>query len=310
MKMKFKNVALSLALLSLGIGGCYDESSSDYPTEVVHVNQLSIEKAQTVFATQVSQIPVSRVIETAVSTTSFSPGIVTPDWSKAKLNLEDDKSYVNVPICTSKSFSVYSPLVKDWVRMSQRLLVIQNDITLVNSLYLVYIVPEEVAIRDHQEQVADYYDGNGMNGNFTGTLIYTLLQESSPVYVAHYENGQLKEEASILDENTMENNIGKSIEEALEGYSLRLTSTILSSEYPESDEGDDNDSDLDFIDDSWSEGNGWSVEIGDGLFTLRWEKTTINGTKVWIVKGEDGKYYYAIDTDEDDKADTIIGEVI
>lgn len=266
--------------------GCQEDPLDNGRKEGLRPGQLTVEEARDLFEKYAANVG-SRGVETDDSRGSLNPGIITPTWEDATLSTTRVNSFVNVPVGTAHNYRVKSPYNEDWVEVSQKLVVVQEDATQRRSVYLLNLIPEgDFAVR-HKNGIADLCDAEQLPEDFSGLAVYTKTRGGLPVYVESYWEGQLEENVFLFDKDyTFEENLER-INTLLYGYTLQGDDVILSR--------------------SSSEGGGYDPGAGDSWqFHTEGNSFIYDGWTCWNSSDGKGNNYVVADTNGDGKPDTII----
>ena len=191
----------------------------------------TVEEANEMFTQYYMNYSASRSIDAEVSSIPLDPGMVTPAWEEAVLTSNEVNSYVNIPIQTAWKHYVKSPYNESWVEAPQKLVAVQDDMSQRRNLYVMTVVPEGIFAYKQANAFIYHCHGAKIPNKFSGLIIYTKPQGGIPIYMAHYNNGSLKQDVFLFDKaNTYQENVDK-INSMLTGYheqSVRRKTASLS----------------------------------------------------------------------------------
>lgn len=226
----------------------------------------------------------------------LNPGWIENDWKYAATSLAGANSYVSVPSQVSKAYLVKSPHNTGWVRMVQKLVVVQEDGTRRNNVYLLSIIPEGEYVRAYPEVIAEACKGGDMPDDFSGLIVYTRLEGGMVVYAGWYQEGWLGKEVFIFDKNySFEENITR-LNEVLKGYHVEEVKEATRSAFGwmGGDIGGN-------MGGSTGGGNDWMYRTEGAPFYR-------DGFKCWYATDSSGKRYVVADMNFDGHPDTILGD--
>lgn len=218
----------------------------------------------------------------------LNPGWIENDWKYAATSLAGANSYVSVPSQVSKTYLAKSPHNTGWVRMVQKLVVVQEDSTRRNNVYLLSIIPEGEYVRAYPEVIAEACKGGDMPDDFSGLIVYTRLEGGMVVYAGWYQEGWLGEEVFVFDKNySFEENITR-LNEVLKGYYVEEVKEVTRTS-PE------------WIGGNTGGGNNWTYRTEGSPFMR-------DGYLCWHATDSYGRKYIVADMDRDGRPDTILGD--
>lgn len=163
--------------------------------EILRPNQLTVEKAYEQYEVYMFHFTPSN------KKSDLNPGSITVDWEKATLSTNSVNSYVNVPLQATYNYKVKSVRNKEWVKVVQKLCVVQEDTTQRYSIYVLNVAPEGNFENKSRDYIIRSCKGGEMPNKFSGLVIYTKLFGGLPVYAARYWEGELIKEVFIFDKN-------------------------------------------------------------------------------------------------------------
>ncbi len=238
----------------------------------------------------------------------LNPGWIENDWKYAATSLAGANSYVSVPSQVSKAYLVKSPHNTGWVRMVQKLVVVQEDSTRRNNVYLLSIIPEGEYVRAYPEVIAEACKGGDMPDDFSGLIVYTRLEGGMVVYAGWYQEGWLGKEVFIFDKNySFEENITR-LNEVLKGYHVEEVKEATRSAFGwmggdigGSTGGNMGGSTGGNMGGSTGGGNDWMYRTEGAPFYR-------DGFKCWYATDSSGKRYVVADMNFDGHPDTILGD--
>ncbi len=235
----------------------------------------------------------------------LNPGWIENDWKYAATSLAGANSYVSVPSQVSKAYLVKSPHNTGWVRMVQKLVVVQEDSTRRNNVYLLSIIPEGEYVRAYPEVIAEACKGGDMPDDFSGLIVYTRLEGGMVVYAGWYQEGWLKNSVFIFNKHYLfEENI-KQLNEMLKGYHMEEVKDATRSGWMGGDMGGSTGGNTGgntggSTGGSTGGGNNWMYHTEGAPF---WQ----DGYQCWNATDSSGKKYIVADTNYDGIPDTILG---
>lgn len=234
----------------------------------------------------------------------LNPGWIENDWKYAATSLAGANSYVSVPSQVSKAYLVKSPHNTGWVRMVQKLVVVQEDSTRRNNVYLLSIIPEGEYVRAYPEVIAEACKGGDMPDDFSGLIVYTRLEGGMVVYAGWYQEGWLGKEVFIFDKNySFEENITR-LNEVLKGYHVEEVKEATRSAFGwmGGDIGGSTGGNTGGnMGGSTGGGNDWMYRTEGAPFYR-------DGFKCWYATDSSGKRYVVADMNFDGHPDTILGD--
>lgn len=284
-----KNVFISsfIAFLIFCCWGCHEDLLEQGKTKI-RPGQLTVEEACNLYREYASGMD-ARSIGNDGEVNNLNPGPITPNWDDAVMSTNQVNSFVNVPVNVTNNYLVKSPYNEDWVPVSQKLVVIQEDATRRRNIYLLNLIPEGEFAVTHKGDISGSCQAEEMPGNFTGLAVYTKLQGGLPVYVSSYREGYLEEAVFLLDEGyTLDENVER-INTLLKGYSLQACSLSLSR--------------------SESDGGGGGGDPGGGdnwQFTTNGPSFVQDGWTCWNYTDSKGDHYIVADMNGDGRPDTVL----
>lgn len=234
----------------------------------------------------------------------LNPGWIENDWKYAATSLAGANSYVSVPSQVSKAYLVKSPHNTGWVRMVQKLVVVQEDSTRRNNVYLLSIIPEGEYVRAYPEVIAEACKGGDMPDDFSGLIVYTRLEGGMVVYAGWYQEGWLKNSVFIFNKHYLfEENI-KQLNEMLKGYHVEEVKDATRSAFGWMGGdigGSTGGSTGGNMGGSTGGGNNWMYRTEGAPFYR-------DGFKCWYATDSSGKRYVVADMNFDGHPDTILGD--
>lgn len=272
----------------LSITGCQEDfvqQNVQPEVGVLQSDHLTVEQAYRIYNRYVTKVE-SRGQENVCTPALLHPGQLTNDWECAMTSLLGINSYVSVPSITTQTYIAKSPRNAGWVQVVQKVVVVQDDSTRKNNVYLLNVIPEGKYVDAYPEVLAEMCNGGEMPADFSGRIIYTKLRGGLVLYIGSYQAGKLEKSVFLFDKRyPFQQNIER-INEMLDGYYLEKEnlSTRSGSTPPEPGDGD-----------NWQFNVSGSPFLKDGL--MCWNATDSNGNK-----------YIVADTDGDGEPDTILDE--
>lgn len=277
--------------------GCQDDTvdfSVIEATDSGTNSALTIEEARVIYEEYTTEYTRSGV--DICRDMPLNPGWIENDWKYAATSLAGANSYVSVPSQVSKAYLVKSPHNTGWVRMVQKLVVVQEDGTRRNNVYLLSIIPEGEYVRAYPEVIAEACKGGDMPDDFSGLIVYTRLEGGMVVYAGWYQEGWLGKEVFIFDKNySFEENITR-LNEVLKGYHVEEVKEATRSAFGwmGGDIGGN-------MGGSTGGGNDWMYRTEGAPFYR-------DGFKCWYATDSSGKRYVVADMNFDGHPDTILGD--
>lgn len=283
-----------MIILMLCCWGCYEDPLEDQGKENLRPGQLTVEKAYDLFKEYAYNMDLgTRSIGESSPKVNLDPGVITPEWDHATLSTTRVNSFVNVPILVTNKYLVKSPYNEDWINVSQKLVVVQEDVTQRYNIYVLNLIPEGEFATKNGNDISDLCQAGQMPDDFSGLAVYTKMQGGLPVYVGSYRKGELVKEVFLFDNKySFEENLDR-INSLLRGYSLQTCNIALSRSYSESGGSGSGSS---------GSGDGWQFHTDGGSFQH-------DGYTCWYSSDGKGNRYIVADTNGDGKPDTIYGNV-
>ena len=218
----------------------------------------------------------------------LNPGWIANDWEYAATSTAGANSYVSVPSQVSKTYLVKSPHNAGWVRMVQKLVVVQEDSTRRNNVYLLSIIPEGIYVQAYPEVIAEACKGGDMPNDFSGLIVYTRLEGGMVVCAEWYRDGRLEESVFVFEKDySFEENIER-LNAILKGYRVDEVKGATRSS-------------LEFGGGGMGGGNDWMYRTEGSPFYR-------DGFTCWYATDSSGKRYVVADTNNDGRPDTILGD--
>ncbi len=218
----------------------------------------------------------------------LNPGWIANDWEYAATSTAGANSYVSVPSQVSKTYLVKSPHNAGWVKMVQKLVVVQEDSTRRNNVYLLSIIPEGIYVQAYPEVIAEACKGGDMPNDFSGLIVYTRLEGGMVVCAEWYRDGRLEESVFVFEKDySFEENIER-LNAILEGYRVDEVKGATRSS-------------LEFGGGGMGGGNDWMYRTEGSPFYR-------DGFTCWYATDSSGKRYVVADTNNDGRPDTILGD--
>ncbi len=278
-----------VVLSGLCFSGCQDDTVDFGVIEATDSgtnSALTIEEARMIYEEYTAEHTRSGV--DICRDVPLNPGWIENDWKYAATSLAGANSYVSVPSQVSKAYLAKSPHNTGWVRMVQKLVVVQEDSTRRNNVYLLSIIPEGKYVRAYPEVIAEACKGGDMPDDFSGLIVYTRLEGGMVVYAGWYQEGWLGEEVFVFDKNySFEENITR-LNEVLKGYYVEEVKEVTRTS-PE------------WIGGNTGGGNNWTYRTEGSPFMR-------DGYLCWHATDSYGRKYIVADMDRDGRPDTILGD--
>ncbi len=279
-----------LVLLSgLNFWSCQNEITDPWATEGTKLgaqHALTIEEARVIYEEYTAVH--TRGGEDICRDLPLNPGWIANDWEYAATSTAGANSYVSVPSQVSKTYLVKSPHNAGWVRMVQKLVVVQEDSTRRNNVYLLSIIPEGIYVQAYPEVIAEACKGGDMPNDFSGLIVYTRLEGGMVVCAEWYRDGRLEESVFVFEKDySFEENIER-LNAILKGYRVDEVKGATRSS-------------LEFGGGGMGGGNDWMYRTEGSPFYR-------DGFTCWYATDSSGKRYVVADTNNDGRPDTILGD--
>lgn len=279
-----------LVLLSgLNFWSCQNEITDPWAAEGTKLgaqHALTIEEARVIYEEYTAVH--TRGGEDICRDLPLNPGWIANDWEYAATSTAGANSYVSVPSQVSKTYLVKSPHNAGWVKMVQKLVVVQEDSTRRNNVYLLSIIPEGIYVQAYPEVIAEACKGGDMPNDFSGLIVYTRLEGGMVVCAEWYRDGRLEESVFVFEKDySFEENIER-LNTILEGYRVDEVKGATRSS-------------LEFGGGGMGGGNDWMYRTEGSPFYR-------DGFTCWYATDSSGKRYVVADTNNDGRPDTILGD--
>ncbi len=279
-----------LVLLSgLNFWSCQNEITDPWAAEGTKLgaqHALTIEEARVIYEEYTAVH--TRGGEDICRDLPLNPGWIANDWEYAATSTAGANSYVSVPSQVSKTYLVKSPHNAGWVKMVQKLVVVQEDSTRRNNVYLLSIIPEGIYVQAYPEVIAEACKGGDMPNDFSGLIVYTRLEGGMVVCAEWYRDGRLEESVFVFEKDySFEENIER-LNAILEGYRVDEVKGATRSS-------------LEFGGGGMGGGNDWMYRTEGSPFYR-------DGFTCWYATDSSGKRYVVADTNNDGRPDTILGD--
>lgn len=277
-------IGLFVTLLLSCLWGCSDDPLDS--GEKLRAGQLTVSEARELYEQYASMMS-SRSMATGEVVGDLDPGILTVTWENAELSTTRVNSFVSVPIGTTNNSWVLSPSNEDWVGVSQKLVIVQEDATRRRNVYLLSVIPEGDYAAKHKDDLSRIYNAEQMPDDFSGLVVYTKIQGGIPVHVGSYVEGQMVEDVFLFDKNySPEENLER-LNAVLDGYSVQTNDIMLSRSESSGGGGGSFD--------NWNFDN-----VGGDSFIQ-------DGFTCWNYTDSSGRDFVLADTDGDGRPDTVLG---
>ena len=296
------NKKLWIYTLLLLVFSCYDDPVADLRECDPAEGTLTVEAACELYREYMSRRPVSRSLDEGGRTAPLNPGMITAHWESATVSANGVNSYVAVPFHASRAYYAKSTRNSGYVSVLQKVVVVQEDSSLRNDVYVMSLIPEGEFARKPKYELAVMSEGGTVPKDYTGLLLYTLPDGGLPVYTARLESGRVVEDVYIFDKSRpVEENIALQ-NEMLADYSLRSYPIASPNSLPEYSGGTDPGSnpETDSGDDKDPGGDDWAFEPDGDSFTNE------DGDECWYYTDPDGDRYVLIDMDGDGEPDHVL----
>lgn len=279
-----------LVLLSgLNFWSCQNEITDPWAAEGTKLgaqHALTIEEARVIYEEYTAVH--TRGGEDICRDLPLNPGWIANDWEYAATSTAGANSYVSVPSQVSKTYLVKSPHNAGWVKMVQKLVVVQEDSTRRNNVYLLSIIPEGIYVQAYPEVIAEACKGGDMPNDFSGLIVYTRLEGGMVVCAEWYRDGRLEESVFVFEKDySFEENIER-LNAILEGYRVDEVKGATRSS-------------LEFGGGGMGGGNDWMYRTEGSPFYR-------DGFTCWYATDSSRKRYVVADTNNDGRPDTILGD--
>lgn len=276
------------------LDSCRDEPEDSWIVEVAEPETtetrvegtLTVEEARAIYEAYTTGYGCDWV--NACRDLPLNPGWMANDWECAATSTAGANSYVSVPSQVSKTYLVKSPHNAGWVKMVQKLVVVQEDSTRRNNVYLLSIIPEGIYVQAYPEVIAEACKGGDMPNDFSGLIVYTRLEGGMVVCAEWYRDGRLEESVFVFEKDySFEENIER-LNAILEGYRVDEVKGATRSS-------------LEFGGGGMGGGNDWMYRTEGSPFYR-------DGFTCWYATDSSGKRYVVADTNNDGRPDTILGD--
>ena len=284
------NKKLWIYTLLLLVFSCYDDPVADLRESGSAEGTLTVEAAHELYREYMSRRPVSRSLDDGGRMALLNPGMITAHWESATVSANGVNSYVAVPFHASRAYYAKSVRNSGYVSVLQKVVVVQEDSSLRNDVYVMSLIPEGEFARKPKYELAVMSEGGTVPKDYTGLLLYTLPDGGLPVYTARLESGRVVEDVYIFDKShPVEENISL-LNGMLADYSLRSYPVASSNSLPEYSGG---------TDPGINPGGDWVFEP-DG--SIKDE----DGNEYWYFTDDNGDKHWLVDSDGDGVPDSVL----
>ena len=301
-----KNKKLWIYTFLLVMLGCYDDPVEDLRNDASAEGTLTIEAAHELYREYMSRRPVSRSLDDGGVRSRLDPGMITAHWESATVSNNGVNSYVAVPFHATRAYYAKSVRNEKYVSVLQKVVVVQEDSTLRNDVYVMSLIPEGEFAKKPKYELAVLSEGGTVPKDYSGLLLYTLPDGGLPIYTARLESGRVVEDVYIFDKSRpVEENFDR-LNGMLAGYSLRSYGVASPNSLPEYSGGTDPDPN-----EGINPGKG-SGDVpnnpGDDDWIFEPDGSVIgkDGNEYWYFTDERGDTYWLVDSDGDGEPDQVL----
>ena len=268
-----------MLLFTLLVCGCSNnEPLSKHLGDVEESNGFSLAEAQGFLEDEIEKMPVKQTRFLSLPhKRTFSPGNFIPLWNRAMLIRKDSLLYFELPIMAQNRYKASIPSSRNGerkeVRIYQRLMVLKNLNTKQKFYYFTTFIPDPDS---KGKSRCEGFMRQKNHNNYSGLVLYINPKTNTPIRVDRYEKGERT--AGVFLSGKIDGAVRKikSAESLIGNISISKVSLASARSFDEDD---------------------WDWENAD---------LTDNGEGSWIYQGPDGNYYEVIDTDGDNKPDSIV----
>ena len=183
-----KNKKLWIYTFLLVMLGCYDDPVEDLRNDASAEGTLTIEAAHELYREYMSRRPVSRSLDDGGVRSRLDPGMITAHWESATVSNNGVNSYVAVPFHATRAYYAKSVRNEKYVSVLQKVMVVQEDSTLRNDVYVMSLIPEGEFAKKPKYELAVLSEGGTVPKDYSGLLLYTLPDGGLPIYTARLES--------------------------------------------------------------------------------------------------------------------------
>lgn len=261
------------------------ETDSNYPSRTGGP-QLTASKAKQLFEVYASKSQIHS--RSSSSKKLFDPGVLTPLWKEAMPSAGRENSGVDIPVRTASCYQARRSETGAWVRVSQKLVVVQEDRSLKSSIYLLNIIPDEEYARKYAGDISRQFKNYQKPSTFSGLFVYTDIGGGLPVYISRYQKGNKTDEIYLFDQKYKFGEAIDKINLMLKGYQIGkpILLTRATSETDSSKPG---------------KGEEWLFHTEGDSYQNE------DGLSCWDTQDSNGNKYTVADIDGDGRPDTILG---
>lgn len=147
-------------------------------------------------------------MEMEFETWGMHPGLIAPDWEKAKIFTQSGTMSVDVPLWTEASYEGSFYMRNDssgvsstdtyYTAILQKLIVVKSLEKDAFSCYIATIIPDAEHATRNSSLIANMFYGGDTNSKFSGTVIYSTVTTNYTIAVERYKEGMLCEEVSLF----------------------------------------------------------------------------------------------------------------
>ncbi|WP_294587966.1 hypothetical protein [uncultured Bacteroides sp.] len=147
-------------------------------------------------------------MEMEFETWGMHPGLIAPDWDKAKIFTQSGTMSVDVPLWTEASYegsfymrndsSVVSSTDTYYTAILQKLIVVKSLEKDAFSCYIATIIPDAEHATRNSSRIEGMFYGGDTNSKFSGTVMYSTVTTNYTIAVERYKEGMLCEEVSLF----------------------------------------------------------------------------------------------------------------
>ena len=160
-KRMMKNKKLWIYTFLLVMLGCYDDPVEDLRNDASAEGTLTIEAAHELYREYMSRRPVSRSLDDGGVRSRLDPGMITAHWESATVSNNGVNSYVAVPFHATRAYYAKSVRNEKYVSVLQKVVVVQEDSTLRNDVYVMSLIPEGEFAKKPKYELAVLSEGCG-----------------------------------------------------------------------------------------------------------------------------------------------------
>lgn len=147
-------------------------------------------------------------MEMEFETWGMHPGLIAPDWEKAKIFTQSGTMSVDVPLWTEASYEGSFYMRNDssgvsstdtyFTAILQKLIVVKSLEKDAFSCYIATIIPDAEHATRNSSRIEGMFYGGDTNSKFSGTVMYSTVTTNYTIAVERYKEGMLCEEVSLF----------------------------------------------------------------------------------------------------------------